>query len=323
MLIIIEGPDGAGKTTLAKQLEEHLAFGVLLHRGPPERHPLYEYETSLYFYERYRPGKDAHVVCDRWHLGEVVYPQALSRKSLLNPASLWHIEMFLESRGAFLVHLTDETALLQDRIARRGDNLITPDQVGELRVAYTAAVQRSRLPKVQLYTSHDLTQAKVWEVTQLIINAARNVERLHLELARFPTYVGPRWPDLLLLGDVRGRPGSTINRIHQRVDSPAFMPLPGTSGKYLLTTLLEAGGVDPSRARIGIANACDVDDPRALWATLGHPQTVALGRNAQRVATWAEPVDHPQYVRRFHHHERAAYANWILQGHIPPWRTGS
>ena len=50
MLIIVEGPDGAGKTTLVAALATALrassdsASVDVLHRGPPVAHPLLEYE---------------------------------------------------------------------------------------------------------------------------------------------------------------------------------------------------------------------------------------------------------------------------------------
>jgi hypothetical protein len=85
------------------------------------------------------------------------------------------------------------------------------------------------------------------------------------------------------------------------------MPYPGTSGHYLLSLL------DPNGScRVGLANACDVDDPIALWKTLDEPRVVALGRMASMKLTWAGvphgTVPHPQYVRRFHHATGHLYA---------------
>ena len=51
-LIILEGPDGSGKTTAAEKLATELGHNtaVVLHKGPPKRLPLHEYE-DLDFYE--------------------------------------------------------------------------------------------------------------------------------------------------------------------------------------------------------------------------------------------------------------------------------
>src|SRR5690348_14510865 len=116
MLIILEGPDGAGKTTLANEiirfftglsLHRHEPI-ELLHKGPCISHPLDEYELPLI---NYRPGAK-HIVCDRWHLGEAIYPAILKRNTKWDVAIDRHIELFLRSRGACQIGLTATSAEL-------------------------------------------------------------------------------------------------------------------------------------------------------------------------------------------------------------------
>ncbi|MGH8896341.1 MAG: hypothetical protein ACRDZ4_04785, partial [Egibacteraceae bacterium] len=45
-LVVIEGPDLTGKSTLAARLGRELS-GVVRHAGKPEHHPIDEYETAL------------------------------------------------------------------------------------------------------------------------------------------------------------------------------------------------------------------------------------------------------------------------------------
>src|ERR687897_2440373 len=82
LLVILEGPDGAGKSTLSRELAASLRAAYPadsiseFHKGPPHHHPLVEYEQPLF---HYRPGTGRHIICDRWHVGEAVYPEVLGR----------------------------------------------------------------------------------------------------------------------------------------------------------------------------------------------------------------------------------------------------
>ena len=69
MIVIIEGPDGAGKTTLAKQLMDKYNLSYH-HEGPPptDIHPLKYYSDVLE-----NIAHKNNVVIDRFALGERVY----------------------------------------------------------------------------------------------------------------------------------------------------------------------------------------------------------------------------------------------------------
>ena len=72
MIVIIEGPDGAGKTSLARELQQRCLLGYH-HEGPPplDKTPQEHYISTLRSFE----GRD--VVIDRFALGERVYGPAL------------------------------------------------------------------------------------------------------------------------------------------------------------------------------------------------------------------------------------------------------
>jgi len=69
MIIILEGPDGSGKTTLANQLV--LKYGLKYHHeGPP---PLNPASATLYYTTKLLMLSDSDVVIDRFAMGERVY----------------------------------------------------------------------------------------------------------------------------------------------------------------------------------------------------------------------------------------------------------
>lgn len=316
MFIILEGPDGAGKTTLADGLEDLLyrtepsSHVFRLKAGPPIRHPLHEYLRPA---ESYRPGTGVHYVVDRWHWGEYVYPIARGRSSLLDPPAWWAIDAFLRRQGAVVVQVSAYPDRYRQVYRDRGE----PEaQVAELPLVdklFREARAMSQLPVVD-FNWESGVNGDVFR----ILDAAHEAERQVAPLDGFRTYLGPPNPDVLLLGDVRHRLREYDAEPPELNLDPAFVPFPGTSGHYLLSSLFAA---DSARfrhgAQLGIANACDVDDPLQLWHLLGRPSVVTLGRNAER--RWrklcpdatAAAVSHPQYVRRFHHSMSSGYGMLI------------
>lgn len=308
MIIILEGVDCAGKSTLADLLIEKLskrpnARVDRYHRGAPTGHPLLEYAGPLVDYE---PGTEHHVVCDRWHVGESVYPIVYERPTQLTPAVRAWLELFLVSRGALLVYLRRGEDYLRDCAAARD---LSPDeakrQVSALRWFDQFAAQ-SLLPSIMLegFDAHQ-------DVREIIYQAQ------HFELAaqyhrQHVTYLGSRFPTLLFFGDKRG-----VSQYPEKYGNwPAFAPFPATSGHYLFDTLTSVPLTVPTHgallSTLAFANANDVDDPREIWVSAGRPKTVALGVDARRKLRDSNvPVvrsaPHPQYWRRFRHHEQSHY----------------
>lgn len=326
MLIILEGPDGAGKSTLAADLVEALALAyphdsVQLRKTgppPPNAHPLDLYETPLL---NYRPGSGDpggphHVVCDRYHVGEWIYPAILGRPSRADDPSWLHLDLFLASRGALLVYVDTPVRELERTLRERGDELISPDRSAEISVEYERTMKYTRLPVYRTGRSNPFAASE-------IISQARLLEARAAAVTRFETFVGSPHARFLLLGDVRHAlrriPRVTLRGFGARGYGPAFGPLPGTSGHYLLSHLPPALW----DRGLALANACDADDVGELRAALGWPPTVALGVNAWRSLcdsiTGAEPREagpigaapHPQYVRRFHHRQGWSYGRVI------------
>jgi len=319
VLIIIEGADCTGKSTLVRAVETELRSWrthpsiTVRHAKPPRSHPLDEYETPLL---NYKPGTNHHIVCDRWHLGEAVYPDVLGRPTRWDTAVARHIDLFLQMKGALVVTVDITERALRRRFENRGDDMIGWDGIAFAHRLYRKALSESVVPSLTVpmnWTQRDVDQ---------IITRAHELETRVRPLVGFTTYVGCRTPHVLLLGDTRnertqGQP--------TRSDVPAFGPYLSTSGHYLLSHLQSIRGV-------GLANACDVDDWQVLRATLGGPMLVTLGANAHRAVAGARKtgprhgvVPHPQYVRRFFHHSGGAYAEVIQQamsdrGDYSKWR---
>lgn len=301
MLIILEGPDGAGKTTLAHRLTELIKSQNSLnevryiHAGPPERHPLDEYLHSL---THYRPNTLYHIILDRWHWGESVYPELLQRPTKLDFPARWAIDAYLKRLGAIVVLVDQFDAEYITTYAERGEyDELT--RLADTKAAFAATAALSHLPFLR-YNWKDSRTSSLQEITEVAAGLAANYRSLN----NFTTYCGPRWPTWLLLGDVRHH----TNLINA---APAFVPFPTTSGHFLLKAL-ESAFDRSEQEKIGWANACDVDDVGELWLQLGRPNVVVLGKNSFAKTAFScirgfGAAPHPQFARRFHNGKRSEY----------------
>lgn len=309
MLIIIEGSDCVRKSALVARLAERVAQLYpgdtvdVRHAGPPTKHPLDEYVVPLL---DYRPARSHHVICDRWHLGESVYPHVFGRETRFDLATQAYTDLVLRSRGALLVHVDAEDSEVEDCLRSRGDDLVNPSQASNILRRFRSSAEASLLPTVVVrgfQVSEDDVDA--------LVRKAYALDLVQRTLSPFATYVGSRTPGTLLLGDVRhGHVKGEPNLL------PAFMPYGATSGHYLLASVVAQLGPQVLR-HVGIANACDDDDHEALWILLGKPDTVALGRRAGKKTPWAtRNVPHPQFQRRFRYADGGSYALSIFGGAV-------
>ena len=300
MLIVLEGADWSGKTTLSKEIWRRFAAKrqacLTIRKGPPKRHPLNEYVLPLVTYE---PNVDQqHIICDRWHIGESIYPYVLGRKTVLEVATYAYIELFLQSRGASITVLRPSFDELQRRSAIREDDLVNPIR---------------DLPELWRRYEECNGYSPAVRTPDECIAHAEGAARRAMVCAPFVTYVGHPAPRTIYVGDVRACKGGGgcphEKRHHAR--GPAFMPYQSTSGLYLMRALTRGNMPD----RVGLMNACDVDDIFAAYEAFLAPQVVALGARAhQKLSDEGIPhatAPHPQYVRRFHHAAIHAYGRLL------------
>jgi hypothetical protein len=98
-VIILEGPDGSGKTTLANVLGKDHKYKII-HNGPPVDKNL----TDIYIGQlRFVDGEGGNYVFDRLHLGERIYGNVMRNKSLINPMEEKIIERHSEAMDAQVV----------------------------------------------------------------------------------------------------------------------------------------------------------------------------------------------------------------------------
>jgi thymidylate kinase len=314
MLIAFEGVDLAGKSTAAgvlrAWLESHRDMVLPLHFSQPQQHPLAEYELTID--DAQKPPFD-HVITDRLHWGECVYPQLYRNDPGLSPESWWHLEQFFRSRGGITIHVTASLEELLTRYDSRGEDYLQGEDVGRARKMFLDIAANAP----SLTHTIDTTLPKERQVTPTaVIAAARRRQALTEDaLSITRSYVGPHAPDVLLIGDA-----PNVNDPTYPQHLAAFPPYANSSGSYLIRAVLGMRRYNPWN--VGIVNAFERDgspvDLRALISAFSMyhvPRIVALGKKAQvatkKTGVFASAIAHPQYWRRFHHDAIADYTRLL------------
>lgn len=153
-LIILEGPDGAGKTTLAQELaDKHREAGkraTIVHAGPPVEGVQEILPTMLYHALNQFAFYDV-VIMDRSPLSELIYGSVL-RKNVKGSDSEWKIWTDVQERRTnfdvqlFLLDAADET-LLHRAYGVRGEEYVPPEKFMDIVNAYREFYRYLQEPK--------------------------------------------------------------------------------------------------------------------------------------------------------------------------------
>lgn len=120
MFIIIEGPDGAGKTMLANKLRDQTGY-MLLHRSQPKTE-----EEKAKMMDEYlqviKSGKNC--IFDRAWYSEMVYGPVMRDASVIDYPQMYALEKSLAKCGAIVIHCTAPANTLWKRCTTRGEDYI-------------------------------------------------------------------------------------------------------------------------------------------------------------------------------------------------------
>jgi thymidylate kinase len=198
MIVIFEGPDGAGKSTMIQAVagqhimhhrdvpieivEESISFWS---RGPfpQDSDPWTEYVSPT---SSMNIGPDSLVLIDRWHLGELVYGPIFRGQSRLSMEQRVWIEGYMKTLGAVMVHLTASLEELTRRLAERGDDMVTPEHLPAILSLYDRLTADGHQPRIYCRT-YDTTNQRVEPTAAAIYQLARTEQAIALAAARHPS----------------------------------------------------------------------------------------------------------------------------------------
>jgi thymidylate kinase len=141
MLIVLEGCDGSGKTTVARHLKNILPDAEIIHctRETPNDMP--------FFIEILTAAKTRNIIADRFCYGQFVYQSEEERN--LTERELSYLELHMIADGVRVIHVTAPVDEIEDRLTLRGEKPCMP--VGELCDRYLDLFESKTLIKPYLW----------------------------------------------------------------------------------------------------------------------------------------------------------------------------
>jgi len=117
-MLIIEGPDLVGKTTLAKRIA---AMPQMQGEGMTYRH-LSRLPEGFEFPWQYLTLASSRTIYDRFHMSEPVYATARGDQTDLCPEAYRIVDGHLAMLGAYTVVITAHSSLIKERFAGRAES---------------------------------------------------------------------------------------------------------------------------------------------------------------------------------------------------------
>jgi hypothetical protein len=298
MIVILEGPDGAGKTTLAEQLAKKYGL-VYKHEGPPPP----KVNVLEYYGQLLDEARGKNVVFDRLALGERVYGPVYRNLDRLGADGWLVFKRLIFASGALhIVCLPTFEICFSNWDARKAGEMIKDE--GQYRRIW---LKYCELVMDDIHYQYNYREVDAWDNLCFCLDTMQSVETPSLPF-RFVGHPNARY---LLVGDTGSNAEATI-------DLPFFATV--NSSKFLTEALHKAGYKEEEVAMVN-AYRHGEDKHRLVKAEIQQfPVVIALGGRAadalRELDLPFQQVPHPQYWKRFHRKDIDVYPSFLRTAKI-------
>lgn len=152
MLIVLEGCDGVGKTTVAEQLASEIKDAQIVHCT---RETQNDFEFFMDFIER---AKTENIILDRGMYGQFVYQEHNERK--LTPEQLLELEKQMSAIKARVFYICASRDAIRSRLNARLEVLSLPLET--ILARYESIFARSIIP-IYVWDTTATSEESIWQ----------------------------------------------------------------------------------------------------------------------------------------------------------------
>jgi thymidylate kinase len=146
MLIVLEGCDGSGKTTIAKNLKAILPDAEIIHCTTTTPN------TYEFFRDLILASQDRDIIADRFCYGQFVYQSEEERH--LTPDQLHTLEVGMIAAGAKVIHVTAPVQTIAKRLSWRSEKTMHP--ISEITSKYCDLFEHTLIKPHLWWTGSDV-----------------------------------------------------------------------------------------------------------------------------------------------------------------------
>ena len=145
MLIVLEGCDGSGKTTIANNLKAIMPNAEIIHCTTETPN------TFDFFRAIIQASKERDIIADRFCYGQFVYQTEEERH--LTDEQLYALEIGMLAAGAKVVHVTAPVPAIVNRLSWRNEDTVYP--VSEITSRYCELFEGTLIKPYLWWTGSD------------------------------------------------------------------------------------------------------------------------------------------------------------------------
>lgn len=318
-MILLEGPDRCGKTTVAEMLRGLLPGWSYRHHTKP---PVDAYTYFAWFLADTHP----RVIVDRMHWSAQVYDKVFERSAALTPHQWRLIELAHMSRGTTVYCLNDDPQQIFNRWG--DDEMYLSDKIPQLCTGFNQLCSGdgdppSYLPHIELKLPDLIFNGKPCDYARLLAMSDEDNARFATRNLPASLGIGKTPAEFMILGEAPGSPikgsmrpslpwdeGPAAEHLWAAFD---VLELAWWQGYY---TNASAFGSIPEFAHY-------------INSVVRPKRILAFGARARTLCTMAQlhpntevfNVLHPSVARRFHSHLHDEWVDVIGRA-LAPWSNG-
>ncbi len=139
-LIIVEGCDKTGKTTLVKEIQKRFG-GEVIKKGNPDGDAYIDYIATIA-----RLTTDKFYIFDRFYLSELVYGPLMRGMNWLDKSKFENIEGYISKMQPVVIHAYNTEEFIHQKMKEDGEDYIEDDDVKHVLRLFEAVIPNTKFP---------------------------------------------------------------------------------------------------------------------------------------------------------------------------------